>query len=70
MIDCLALLMTVRFLVRSLYCSCDDDCDAGALELRIGLEKLLFDNGVDFFLNGKASTTARLRVFQLPKVYH
>lgn len=37
---------------RSLYCSCDSDCDAGALELRVGLEKLLFDNGVDLFLNG------------------
>lgn len=38
---------------RSLYCSCDGDCDAGALLLRAGLEKLLFDNGVDLFLNGK-----------------
>ena len=37
---------------RSLYCSCDSDCDAGALLLRVGLEELLFENGVDFFFNG------------------
>ena len=37
---------------RSLYCSCDSDCDAGATELKVALEKLFFDAGVDFFLNG------------------
>ena len=40
---------------RSIYCSCDGDCDAAAETLRVGihgLEDVLFDNGVDLFLNG------------------
>lgn len=44
---------------RSMYCSCDADCDGAATLLRDGvngthwgLEDLLFDQGVDFFLNG------------------
>ena len=43
---------------RSIYCSCDGDCDGAATLLRDGpdgkwgMEQLLFDQGVDFFLNG------------------
>lgn len=40
---------------RSIYCSCDKDCDAGAALLRdgpLGLEELFMDHGVDLFLNG------------------
>jgi hypothetical protein len=43
---------------RSLYCSCDHDCDLGAVVLRdgigglYGLEKLFFEQGVDLFVNG------------------
>jgi hypothetical protein len=40
---------------RSIYCSCDSDCDAAALLIRdgpYGLEELFMDQGVDFFLNG------------------
>ena len=40
---------------RSLYCSCDDDCDADTWILRqgtYGLEELFFEQGVDLFLNG------------------
>ena len=44
----------------SLYCSCDEDCDATAAAIRAGpfgnstygLEQLLFDQGVDLWLNG------------------
>ena len=44
---------------RSIYCSCDGDCDGSATTVRDGipgkcggLEELFFKNGVDFFLNG------------------
>ena len=44
---------------RSIYCSCDGDCDGSATTVRDGipgkcggLEELIFKNGVDFFLNG------------------
>jgi hypothetical protein len=43
---------------RSIYCSCDGDCDGAAETVRDGtktcggLEELLFQNGVDFFMNG------------------
>jgi len=40
---------------RSLYCSCDGDCEGDAVVLRngtYGLEELFMDYGVDFFLNG------------------
>jgi hypothetical protein len=43
---------------RSVYCSCDKDCDAGATILRDGLlglyslEKLFHEEGVDLFVNG------------------
>lgn len=43
---------------RSIYCSCDGDCDASATIVRdgivgqYGMEKLFFKYGVDFFFNG------------------
>ena len=43
---------------RSIYCSCDGDCDSAATTVREGsascggLEQLFFDQGVDFFMNG------------------
>ena len=40
---------------RSVYCSCDGDCDSAAETLRVGtygLEELFFQQGVDLFLNG------------------
>jgi hypothetical protein len=37
---------------RSLYCSCDKDCDENAAQLRLLFEKMFFDQGVDFFING------------------
>jgi hypothetical protein len=43
---------------RSIYCSCDGDCDASALIVRdgilgeYGMEPLFFKYGVDFFFNG------------------
>ena len=40
---------------RSIYCSCDSDCDAAAALIRVGpfgLEELFMDQGVDLFLNG------------------
>jgi hypothetical protein len=48
---------------RSIYCSCDGDCDGPANvvkdgvkqpdgSLAYGLEDVLFKNGVDFFING------------------
>jgi hypothetical protein len=40
---------------RSIYCSCDGDCDSSSWILRQGewgLEDLLFKQGVDLFLNG------------------
>lgn len=44
---------------RSIYCSCDDDCDAPAVDPirdgwggKYGWEELFFDQGVDLWLNG------------------
>jgi hypothetical protein len=40
---------------RSIYCSCDGDCDKAATTVRDGaqgLEPLFFKYGVDFFMNG------------------
>eukprot|EP00750_Incisomonas_marina_P007646 INCI15019.2.p1 GENE.INCI15019.2~~INCI15019.2.p1 ORF type:complete len:838 (+),score=117.03 INCI15019.2:61-2514(+) len=40
---------------RSMYCSCDADCDEDAETIRTGtygLEELFMDQGVDLFLNG------------------
>jgi hypothetical protein len=40
---------------RSVYCSCDSDCDADAATVRdgpLGLEALLVKHGVDVWLNG------------------
>ena len=44
---------------RSIYCSCDDDCDAPAVSPirdgwggKFGWEELFFDQGVDLWLNG------------------
>jgi hypothetical protein len=37
---------------RSVYCSCDGDCDGAAKTVRKDLEPLLFKYGVDFFING------------------
>ena len=40
---------------RSVYCSCDGDCDIAAATIRsgsYGLENLFYKYGVDFFLNG------------------
>ena len=42
------------------YCSCDADCDAEATQQRLGpwsngtygFEDLIFEQGVDFFVNG------------------
>lgn len=52
---------------RSVYCSCDDDCDGAAKTLRedpvqkkYGLEQLFFEQGVDFFLNGHEHNYERM----------
>jgi hypothetical protein len=37
---------------RSVYCSCDKDCDNPARVVRKSLEPLLFKYGVDLFING------------------
>ena len=37
---------------RSMYCTCDGDCDGDAKILRDALEQTLFDYGVDLFVNG------------------
>eukprot|EP01065_Artemidia_motanka_P042868 TRINITY_DN581_c0_g1_i1.p1 TRINITY_DN581_c0_g1~~TRINITY_DN581_c0_g1_i1.p1 ORF type:complete len:567 (+),score=211.15 TRINITY_DN581_c0_g1_i1:71-1702(+) len=37
---------------RSIYCSCDGDCDADALRVRKDMEPLFMEYGVDFFING------------------
>lgn len=45
----------VAFTHRSVYCSCDDDCDADAATLRsgpLGLEGLFVRHRVDLLLNG------------------
>ena len=45
----------VAFTHRSVYCSCDSDCDADAATLRdgaLGLEGLLHRHRVDLLING------------------
>lgn len=37
---------------RSIYCSCDGDCDEAAKLVRNDLEEIFFNYGVDFFING------------------
>jgi len=37
---------------RSMYCSCDGDCDSAAKTVRDDLEEMFMDYGVDFFING------------------
>jgi len=37
---------------RSVYCSCDGDCDSQAVTVRKDLEPLMFKYGVDFYING------------------
>ena len=37
---------------RSLYCTCDKDCEFPAWGLRIELENILHEHGVDLFVNG------------------
>lgn len=37
---------------RSIYCSCDGDCDSDAVKIRDDLEEMFMDYGVDFFFNG------------------
>eukprot|EP00756_Hemistasia_phaeocysticola_P011827 Hpha_TRINITY_DN15145_c0_g3::TRINITY_DN15145_c0_g3_i1::g.126816::m.126816 len=37
---------------RSIYCSCDGDCDASAKKVRDTMEPLFMTYGVDFFING------------------
>jgi len=37
---------------RSVYCSCDGDCDGDAKIVRQDVEPILFKYGVDFFING------------------
>jgi len=44
---------------RSIYCSCDSDCDGDAATLRAGLEPLLNEHRVDLFVNGHEHNTER-----------
>jgi len=37
---------------RSIYCSCDGDCDSAAEKVRNDMEPLFMKYGVDFFING------------------
>ena len=37
---------------RSVYCTCDGDCVGPAKKLRDAIEDVLFDGGVDYFVNG------------------
>jgi hypothetical protein len=37
---------------RSVYCSCDGDCDSDAQKVRADLEEVFMDYGVDIFFNG------------------
>lgn len=53
---------------RSMYCSCDGDCDEEATQQRLGpwsngtfgFEKLLFEQGVDLFVNGHEHNYERI----------
>eukprot|EP01062_Namystynia_karyoxenos_P021148 TRINITY_DN1801_c0_g2_i1.p1 TRINITY_DN1801_c0_g2~~TRINITY_DN1801_c0_g2_i1.p1 ORF type:complete len:548 (+),score=150.62 TRINITY_DN1801_c0_g2_i1:105-1748(+) len=37
---------------RSIYCSCDGDCDGAAEKVRADMEPIFMEYGVDFFING------------------
>lgn len=53
----------MAFTHRSVYCSCDDDCDADAATLRdgtLGLESLLARHRVDLLLNGHEHNYERM----------
>ncbi|KAJ8604431.1 hypothetical protein CTAYLR_000882 [Chrysophaeum taylorii] len=45
---------------RSLYCSCDSDCDADALALRAVFAQIFYDYGVDLFINGHEHNYERM----------
>jgi len=45
---------------RSMYCSCDGDCDGAATTVKKDIEKLFYDNGVDLFINGHEHNYERL----------
>lgn len=54
---------------KSMYCSCDEDCDNDAARLRTGypvgsssngIEQLMYDYGVDLFLNGHEHNYERM----------
>eukprot|EP01001_Neometanema_parovale_P005525 NODE_1954_length_1552_cov_159.219734_g1861_i0.p1 GENE.NODE_1954_length_1552_cov_159.219734_g1861_i0~~NODE_1954_length_1552_cov_159.219734_g1861_i0.p1 ORF type:complete len:480 (+),score=97.45 NODE_1954_length_1552_cov_159.219734_g1861_i0:75-1514(+) len=50
----------ILFLHRSVYCSCDTDCDQDAVTVRTDLEPLLFKYGVDFLINAHEHNYERL----------
>jgi len=62
---------------RSMYCSCDGDCDTEAAQQRLGpwtngtlgFEKLFFEQGVDFFINGHEHNYERNWPTYLNKTY-
>ena len=45
---------------RSIYCSCDGDCDGNAALVRADMEPILFEYGVDFFINGHEHNYERM----------
>eukprot|EP01059_Diplonema_ambulator_P028960 TRINITY_DN47_c0_g4_i3.p2 TRINITY_DN47_c0_g4~~TRINITY_DN47_c0_g4_i3.p2 ORF type:complete len:549 (+),score=228.56 TRINITY_DN47_c0_g4_i3:39-1685(+) len=45
---------------RSIYCSCDGDCHDDAYTVRETMEPILFDYGVDFFINGHEHNYERM----------
>jgi hypothetical protein len=45
---------------RSMYCSCDGDCDGGAATVKDDLEELFYQQGVDLFINGHEHNYERL----------
>eukprot|EP00755_Sulcionema_specki_P004860 Sspe_Gene.31210::Locus_15406_Transcript_1_3_Confidence_0.250_Length_1816::g.31210::m.31210 len=45
---------------RSIYCSCDGDCDGPAMKIRQDLEPIFFEYGVDFFINGHEHNYERM----------
>ena len=45
---------------RSLYCSCDGDCDESATALRREWEQLFYEHGVDLFINGHEHNYERM----------
>eukprot|EP01060_Flectonema_neradi_P028170 TRINITY_DN378_c0_g1_i4.p1 TRINITY_DN378_c0_g1~~TRINITY_DN378_c0_g1_i4.p1 ORF type:complete len:544 (+),score=134.07 TRINITY_DN378_c0_g1_i4:45-1676(+) len=45
---------------RSIYCSCDGDCDGDAAKVRADMEPIMFEYGVDFFINGHEHNYERM----------